>query len=81
MNWVASSADQQMSDGNWDYFDGDYRSDTDYENFEMSNSNFGNVYEINDDKSIRESISTIDKLNKKTLLELKNIIEKRLNSL
>jgi hypothetical protein len=81
MNWVASSADQQMSDGNWDYFDGNYRSDTDYENFEMSNSNFGNVYEINDDKSIRESISTIDKLNKKTLLELKNIIEKRLNSL
>jgi hypothetical protein len=81
MNWVASQANQQMNDGNWDYWQGNYRHDTDYENFEMSDSDFGNVYEINDDKSIRESISTIDKLNKKTLLELKNIIEKRLNSL
>lgn len=81
MNWVDSSADQQRNDGSWDYFDGDYRKDASYENFEMSDADFGEVYEINDDKSIRESISTIDKLNKKTLLELKKIIEKRLNSL
>ena len=92
-DWVIDSAKQQRNDGNWDYFDGKDIREPDYENFEESDITFDEVYEVNDDNTINtnyvsESIldtlvientkDIINSLNKKTLLELKKIIDSKL---
>jgi hypothetical protein len=92
-DWVADSANQQRFDGNWDFYDGVTRRDTEYNNFEESDHSFGNVYEVNEDgtNKMRESIldrlvlentsEVVSSLDKQTLLKLKQIIESRLRSL
>jgi len=85
--WVEDSALQQRNDGIWDIWDGRDRRETEYENFEESNYEFGNVYEV-DEKPVRESIlgklvlentkDVVNSLDKKTLLELKRIIDSKL---
>jgi hypothetical protein len=92
-NWVDDSARQQMNDGNFDLYDGRNRGETQYDNFDMSDYEFDNVIELNDDRTngIRESIlkhlvventsKVVSSLDKKTLLKLKRIIDSRLSSL
>jgi hypothetical protein len=87
-DWVRDSAEQQRQDGNWDMFDGRERNPTDYENFEVNDFNYGDVYEINKTKIETESIldrlvientsDVVKSLDKKTLMKLKSIIESRL---
>ena len=92
-NWVTDSADQQRNDGNFELYDGINRSETQYDNFDVADYEFGNVIEVSDDRTngIRESIlkhlvventtKVISSLDKKTLLKLKKIIDSRLRSL
>lgn len=93
--WVRDSADQQRNDGNWDTYDGRERSPTDYENYEVNDFSYGDVYEVYDDgsgfKLRRESIlgkliventkDVVDSLDKKTLLELRRVIDSKLRLL
>lgn len=94
-SWVRDSADQQRNDGNWDTYDGRERSPTDYENYEVNDFTYGDVYEVYDDgsgfKLRRESIlgkliventkDVVDSLDKKTLLELRRVIDSKLRLL
>jgi len=90
-DWVRDSAEQQRQDGNWDMYDGRERSPTDYENFEVNDFDYGDVYEINETKIKTESIldrlvientsGVVNSLDKRTLLKLKLIIESRLRLL
>jgi hypothetical protein len=94
-NWVDDSARQQMNDGNFDLYDGRNRGETIYDNFEMSDYEFGNVNELSDESTsynrVRESLQNrlvventskvVSSLDKKTLLKLKRIIDSRLRSL
>jgi hypothetical protein len=95
-NWVKDSADQQREDGNWDYYDGRKLRDTEYDNFEESDHSYDEVYEVNDDKTINTNFvsdSILDKLvientedvinslDKKTLIELRRIIDSKLRLL
>jgi hypothetical protein len=92
-NWVEDSARQQQNEGNFDLYDGRNRGETIYDNFEMSDYEFGDVIELSDDRTngIRESLlnrlvientsEVVSSLDKKTLLKLKQIIDSRLSSL
>ena len=90
-DWVRDSAEQQRQDGSWDMYDGRERSPTDYENFEVNDFDYGDVYEINETKIKTESIldrlvientsGVVNSLDKRTLLKLKLIIESRLRLL
>jgi len=95
-NWVKDSADQQRQDGNWDYYNGRKLRDIEYDNFEDSDSSYDEVYEVNDDKTINTNFvsdSILDKLvientkdivnslDKKTLMELRRIIDSKLRLL
>ena len=92
-NWVEDSARQQQNDGNFDLYDGRNRGETQYDNFDVSDYEFGDVIEVSDDitNGIRESIlkhlvventsKVVSSLDKKTLLKLKRIIDSRLSSL
>jgi hypothetical protein len=86
--WVKDSAQQQNSDGNWNMWEGSERRDTEYENFEESDYSFGDVYEVNENKPQNESVlgrlvventrDVVKSLDKKTLLELRRIIDSKL---
>jgi hypothetical protein len=92
-NWVRDSAEQQRNDGNWDMWDGRDLRDTEYENFEESDSEYNHVYDVNDKQETIYSESILDKLvientkdvvnslDKNTLIKLKSIIESRLRLL
>ena len=89
--WVKDSAQQQNSDGNWSMWEGRERRDTEYENFEESDYDFGDVYEVNETETQNESIlgklvventkDVVKSLDKKTLLELRRIIDSKLRLL
>jgi hypothetical protein len=90
-DWVRDSAEQQRSDGSWDMYDGWERSPTDYENFEVNDHNYGDVYEVNETRIKTESVldrlvientsDVVKSLDKQTLIKLKSIIESRLRLL
>jgi hypothetical protein len=89
-DWVKDSATQQSSDGNWNMWEGEERAPTDYENFEESDYDFDDVYEVKDEpvqesllkKLVIENTSDVVKsLDKKTLLELRRIIDSKLKLL
>ena len=90
-NWVHESANQQMSDGNWDYYNGRSLRDIEYDNFEQNDSSFDEVYEVEDKKPTKESMlnrlvientqDVVNSLDKNTLLELKRIIDSKLRLL
>jgi hypothetical protein len=92
-DWVKDSAEQQRNDGNWDMWDGRDLRDTEYENFEESDSEYNHVYNVNDKQETIYSESILDKLvientkdvvnslDKNTLIKLKSIIESRLRLL
>jgi hypothetical protein len=89
--WVKDSAQQQNSDGNWNMWEGSERRDTEYENFEESDYSFDDVYEVNENKPQNESVlgrlvientsEVVNSLDKKTLLELRRIIDSKLRLL
>jgi hypothetical protein len=90
-DWVTDSARQQNYDGNWNMWDGQETSPTEYDNFEESDYEFGDVYEVKQTKMRTESIldrlvientsDVVKSLDKQTLIKLKTIIESRLRSL
>jgi hypothetical protein len=87
--WVINFAEQQRQDGNWSMWDGRDRRDTEYENFEESDYDFGDVYEV-DEKPIQESLlsklvlentsDVINSLDRTTLIKLRNLINQKLSS-
>jgi len=86
--WVKDSAHQQNNDGNWNMWEGSERRDTEYENFEESDYSFDDVYEVNENKPKNESVlgrlvientsEVVNSLDRKTLLELRRIIDSKL---
>jgi hypothetical protein len=89
-DWVKDSATQQSNDGNWNMWEGEERAPTDYENFEESDYDFDDVYEVKDEpvqesllkKLVMENTKDVVKsLDKKTLLELRRIIDSKLRLL
>ena len=89
--WVKDSASQQNNDGSWNMWEGQERSETEYDNFEESDYDYEDVYEIDESKNRNESVldklvientsEVIGSLDKKTLIKLKSIIESRLRLL
>jgi hypothetical protein len=89
--WVKDSAQQQNSDGNWSMWEGRERRDTEYENFEESDYSFGDVYEVDNSNTKNESVldrlvientsEVVNSLDRKTLLELRRIIDSKLRLL
>jgi hypothetical protein len=88
-NWVRDSADQQRNDGNWDIYDGQETESTDYNEHQVDDFHYGNVYSVEEtqtesilDRLVIENTSDVVKsLDKKTLLKLKSLIESRLRVL
>ena len=89
--WVKDSASQQNNDGSWNMWEGQERSETEYDNYEESDYDYEDVYEIYESKNRNESVldklvientsEVIGSLDKKTLIKLKSIIESRLRLL
>jgi hypothetical protein len=89
--WVKDSATQQNNDGNWSMWEGRERRDTEYENFEENDYSFDGVYEVSKTKTRNESLlgklvlentkDVVKSLDKKTLLELRRIIDSKLRLL
>ena len=83
--WVKDSATQQNNDGSWNMWEGQERSETEYDNYEESDYDYEDVYEIDESKNRNESVldklvientsEVIGSLDKKTLIKLKSIIE------
>jgi hypothetical protein len=90
-DWVRDSASQQRNDGNWNTWEGVERSPIEYENYEEQDYEFGDVYEVKNNETQNESIlgklvientsDVINSLNKKTLLELRRVIDSKLRLL
>ena len=90
-DWVRDSAEQQRSDGSWDIYDGRERSSTDYENFDVNDHHYGDVYEVDKSNTRNESVlnklvientsEVVNSLDRKTLLELRRIIDSKLRLL
>jgi len=89
-DWVTDSASQQSNDGNWNMWEGQETNPTEYDNFEESDFDFGKVYEVNDEpiqesllnKLVLENTSeVVNSLDRKTLLELRRIIDSKLRLL
>jgi hypothetical protein len=89
-DWVTESASQQSNDGSWSMWEGQETNPTEYDNFEESDYEFGRVYEVNDEP-VQESIlnklvlentsEVVNSLDRKTLLELRRIIDSKLRLL
>jgi hypothetical protein len=90
-DWVTDSATQQNNDGNWNMWEGQETNPTEYENFEESDYSFGDVYEVNESNTRNESFlnrlvientsEVVNSLDRKTLLELRRIIDSKLRLL
>ena len=90
-DWVTDSATQQNNDGNWNMWEGQETNPTEYENFEESDYSFGDVYEVNESNTRNESVlnrlvientsEVVNSLDRKTLLELRRIIDSKLRLL
>lgn len=89
--WVKDSAQQQRTDGNWDMWQGRDRRETEYENFEESDYDLGDVYEVDKSETKNESVlgrlvientsEVVNSLDRKTLIELRRIIDSKLRLL
>jgi len=88
-DWVTDSAIQQSNDGNWNRWEGQETNPTEYENFEESDYSFGDVYEVDETKIesildrlvIENTSEVVNSLDRKTLLELRRIIDSKLRLL
>jgi len=89
IDWVEDALQQQYSNGNFDLYEGRDRQQTEYDNYEESDHQFGKVYEATNnvkesllDRLVIENTSdVVSSLDKQTLLKLKQIIESRLRTL
>ena len=79
-NWVEDSMKELRDSGNWDLNEGTVI-DTEYENFDNSDYNFGDVDEIRDIQESFNRNKIIESLDKKTLLELRGLIDNKLKRL
>lgn len=91
MNWVEDSAKIQRGEGNFDTYSGRVIRETEYDNYQEYDYNFDKVYEVEPKKSKNESMldrlvientsEVVGSLDKKTLLELRRIIDSKLRLL
>ena len=79
-DWVTDSLRMANEDGNWDLFDGKVIG-TEYDNYDMNDFQFDDVTEISDVKESTKKNKIIESLDKKTLLELRGLIDSRLRTL
>lgn len=83
--WVEDGVKMAEEDGNWYTGEGEYRSQPDYENYEESNWEIESVIEYSSEsikeQTFNKTSKVISTLDKKSLLELRNIINSRLNLL
>jgi hypothetical protein len=79
-DWVTDSLNMAREDGNWDLYDGN-AIEMEYDNYEMDDFNFNDVTEISDVKESTNKNKIIESLDKKTLLELRGLIDDRLKTL
>jgi hypothetical protein len=84
-DWVIDSMNSEREDGNWDLYNG-MNQDTEYEDFEVYDFEFGDVEEIRPKNKMTESKiekgeTPIDSMDKKTLLKLRGLIDYRLSKL
>jgi len=80
-DWVTDSLRMAREDGNWDLYDGK-SIDMEYDNYDMNDFQFDDVTEMEDvqiESCNKNKI--IESLDKKTLLELRGLIDDRLKTL
>ena len=79
-DWVTDSMRQARDNGNWDLYDGK-SIQIDYDNYDMNDYQFDDWKEIKDVKESTNKNKIIESLDKKTLLELRGLIDDRLKTL
>jgi hypothetical protein len=82
--WVRISILIQQSDGYWDTYEGSQYSETQYDNYEESDWSIDSVRESKgniQENNFKKTTKVISSMDKKSLLELKNIIDSRLRLL
>jgi hypothetical protein len=80
-DWVIESMEQMRSDSNWDLYEGRHI-ETDYDNHETDDWGFDSVKLYrNDIEESKIKNTIIESLDKKTLLELRGLIDNKLRSL
>ena len=89
-DWVEDSATQQRNDGSWYTYDGRNIRETEYDDFQENDYDFDKVYYAKDKNQVQESIlsklvlentsEVIDKIDRNTLIKLRNLINQKLSS-
>lgn len=79
-DWVIDSIKQARENGNWDLYDGK-TIEMEYDNYEMNDFQFDDSTEIKHVKESTNNNKIIESLDKKTLLELRGLIDNRLKTL
>lgn len=79
-DWVTDSMRQARDNGNWDTYDGK-STDIEYDNFDMHDYQFNDITEISDVVESTDKNKIIESLDKKTLLELRGLIDDKLRRL
>jgi hypothetical protein len=79
-DWVTDSLNMARETGNWDLYDGN-AIEMEYDNYDMSDFQFDDVTEISYVKESTNKNKIIESLDKKTLLELRGLIDNRLKTL
>lgn len=83
-NWVKDSVQESRNNDSWNYWDGTYEGyETD--NFDADNFDVTDVQELskgsmNESVSWKKTKSSLDRLDRKTLIELRNLINRKLSS-
>jgi hypothetical protein len=83
-DWVRRSILRQHADGYWDTYEGWETSKPQYDNYEESDWSINSVRESNkniQENNFKKTTKVISSMDKKSLLELKNIIDSRLRLL
>lgn len=79
--WVRISILRDESDGYWNTYEGSQYSEPQYDNYEESGWGIESVHESNEniqENNFKKTTKVISSMDKKSLLELKNIIDSRL---
>jgi hypothetical protein len=82
--WVRISILRNEADGYWNTYEGSQYSEPQYDNYEESDWAIDSVHESNEniqENNFKKTTKVISSMDKKSLLELKNIIDSRLRLL
>jgi hypothetical protein len=82
--WVRISILRDEADGYWNTYEGSQYSEPQYDNYEESGWNIESVHESNEniqENNFKKTTKVISSMDKKSLLELKSIIDSRLRLL